>query len=340
MRRFVLVAVTTALIVMPFGVGAQDNKSKTPPKAAAQTAPKSNPAVPAGAAKASTAPTKEPTASTISADEQAIRKDGETYAKAFNNKDAKAIAELYTVNAEYIDEQGAIIQGRAEIEESLKSFFAANPDCKLQLNILSVRLIGPNVAVEDGTTVIQVSKTTDPYITRYSAVHSKDAGKWLVASVRDYSLPQPDQHRTRMRQFEWMQGEWIHEGGDAVIHFNCKPIDGGNFLVRDFTIQIGGRDAISGSQRIGWDTQAGKFKSWVFDSDGGFSEGYWHQDDDTWVLKSSGVTAVGQSASSTSVYKLENPHTMTFQSVDHEVAGIEFPDSPKVKIVRKSPRPE
>jgi hypothetical protein len=57
-------------------------------------------------------------------------------------------------------------------------------------------------------------------------------------------------------------------------------------------------------------------------------------------MKSMGVTADGQAASSTSIYRFINPHTMTFQSVDHEIAGVQLPDSPPVTIVRHPPRPE
>ena len=57
------------------------------------------------------------------------------------------------------------------------------------------------------------------------------------------------------------------------------------------SIKIAGREEISGSQRIGWDALLGKFRSWIFDSEGGHSEGYWHRDGDNWVLKATGVTA-------------------------------------------------
>jgi hypothetical protein len=57
------------------------------------------------------------------------------------------------------------------------------------------------------------------------------------------------------------------------------------------------------------------------------------------VLKSTGVTADGQTASSTSIYTFVNAHTMTWQSVDHEIAGVELPDSEVVTIVRQAPAP-
>ena len=150
--------------------------------------------------------------------------------KAFNQANAKAAADHFTMDAEYVDDQGKPwIQGRPAIEKSLKELFAEYPECKFEIKIDTIRFVGPGVAIEDGTTTLTRSKTTDPVIDRYTAMHVKNAGKWLVASVRDYA-PKQRQHRAQLRQFDWMQGEWVHEGGDAIVIFSCKAIDNGNFL--------------------------------------------------------------------------------------------------------------
>jgi hypothetical protein len=96
---------------------------------------------------------------------------------------------------------------------------------------------------------------------------------------------------------------------------------------------------MSGTQRIGWDPLTGKLRGWIFDSEGAYAEGLWHRDGDSWVLKATGVTADGQAASSTSIYKRINDHTMTWQSVDSEVAGVQVPDSEVFTIVRQAPIP-
>ncbi len=339
MRRIAVGVVSSlALMTACLTVEGQDPKAKAPAKTV-QPAPK-------GPTLATTVPAKDPAADQTAAPGQqspaevAIRLTGETYVKAFNQANSKAVAEHYTPDAEFIDDRGAALQGRTAIEESLKAFFAENPEPKLELKIDSIRFVGPGVAIEDGLTLVSSKKTPEPISTRYTAVHMKLAGKWQVASVRDTAIKSPRQHRAQLRQLDWMLGEWVHEGSDAVVVFNCEPVDNGNFLLRTFTVQIAGQQTMSGSQRIGWDAQVGKFKAWIFDSDGGHSDGYWHRDGDSWVLKSSGVTADGQTASNTSIYQTVNPHTMTFQSVDHEVAGVELPDSVPVKIVRHPPKPE
>ena len=151
-------------------------------------------------------------------------------------------------------------------------------------------------------------------------------------------FPRP-QHRSQLEQLAWLQGDWVDESEDSVVIFSCEAVDSGNFLLRKFVIRIAGHEAMSGTQRIGWDPLTGKLRAWIFDSEGGFSEGSWHRDQDRWVLKSTGVTADGEPASSTSKYTFVNEHTMTWQSIDHEIAGVQLADSEVVTIVRRAPVP-
>ena len=166
----------------------------------------------------------------------------------------------------------------------------------MELDIESIRYIGPGLAVEDGTTsIVTPSQGTEAEVTRYTAVHIKTRGKWHTASVRDFPATPKGQHKARIKQLEWMLGEWVHEGSDVAVVFSCKHDRSGNYLIREFKMSVGGQETLSGTQR-GWDAQAGKLRAWIFDSDGGHSEGYWHRDGDNWVLKANGVTAEGRSA--------------------------------------------
>ncbi|TXT21704.1 MAG: hypothetical protein FD138_4003 [Planctomycetota bacterium] len=167
----------------------------------------------------------------------------------------------------------------------------------------------------------------------------KTEGKWLVASVRDHAPKNRRLHRSQLQQLDWLVGDWVDEGDDSIVVFSCQSVDNGNFLLRKFTIQIAGQEAMSGTQRIGWDPLTGKLRAWIFDSEGAYSDGLWHQAGDNWVLKSTGVTADGQTASSTSIYTFVNEHTMTWQSVDLEIAGVQQPGSEVVTIVRQAPVP-
>lgn len=279
-------------------------------------------------------------ATQLSADERAIRASANAYVKAFNEGNASAAAAVFTPEGEFIDASDNRFVGRPAIENLLKEFFAENPGCKLELTIESIRQLAPELAVEDGTSRCTNPDGSMPHFFRYSAIHVKEGGKWLTASARDRSYDQPRQHAAHLQQFNWMVGEWVHEGDDSIVRFSCHPVDNNNFLMRKFTVMSAGKQVMSGSQRIGWDAQAGKFRSWIFDSDGGYADGYWHRDGDNWILNLSGVTADGKTASATSVYSIVDSRTITYQSTNHEVGGVELPDSAPVTIVREISQPD
>jgi len=280
------------------------------------------------------------TASERPDDESAIRKTGQSFVEAYDRGDASAIAALFTADAEYIDATGNVSQGREAIADVFKECFASKAGGQMEIHIHSIRFLSPTVAIEDGMTAVTFDEDDEPSDISYSAIHVKADGAWLTASVRERAPKDRRQHRAMLRQLAWLQGEWVDESPDTVVVFSCEPAPGGNFLDRTFVIDASDQAPMMGTQRIGWDPVAGKLKAWIFDSEGGFAEGFWHRDEDRWILKATGVTSDGQTASSTSIYTLVNENTMTWQSVDHEVGGVELPDSEVVTIIRRSVRPE
>ena len=274
-----------------------------------------------------------------SSDEQAIRQAAELFVNAFDQGNAKTIATLFTEDAEYVDEKGNVFQGRTAIEKSMALFFAENPGCKLEQVIDTIRFLSPGVAVEDGHTTISHPEFSDAIGSRYTTVYVKQADKWLAASIRDHAPRDRKQHQSQLKQLDWLLGNWVDEANDSIINFTCQSVDNGNFLIRDFTVLMGGKKVLNGTQRIGWDPLTGKLRTWIFDSEGSYGEGLWHQDGDKWILKCTGVMPDGQSASSTSIYTIINHHTVTWQTVDHEIAGVRQPDSKVYTIVRQAPSP-
>ncbi len=308
-----------------------------PKKPAAQTTVK---AAPEAAKPADALPSDKPVSPEQAAAIEEIRLTDESFATAYASGDAAAVAAHFTADAEYVNELGTLFHGRKAIEQTLTEFFAEHPHCTLGMNIDTVRFLSPGVAVEDGsTTITHEEQGSEPVDSHYTTVHVKVDGKWLAASVRDHAPKHRRQHRVELQQLDWLVGDWIDEGDESIVHFSCQLSDRGNFLLRQFSIQIAGQEAMNGTQRIGWDPLTGKLRSWIFDSEGGYGDGLWHRDGEKWVLKTTGTTADGESASSTSIYTRVNDHTMTWQSIDHEIAGVKQPDSEVVTIVRQSPAP-
>jgi uncharacterized protein (TIGR02246 family) len=270
----------------------------------------------------------------------AIRKTAESFLQAYEKGDAKAAAAHFTNDAEYVDEDGNAFVGRDEIEQDFARFFAENDGAALEINIDSIHFVDSTVAVEDGTTTIRRRDGSIRAHNRYVAVHTKTGEKWLVASVRENAPKGERRHREQLQQLDWLVGEWLDEADESIVTFSCRPVDDGNFLLREFTVTVAGDRVISGSQRIGWDPITGRLRAWTFDSQGGHFEGAWHRDGDSWVLNSTGVTADGETASGTGIFTFVNSHTMTWQAVNYEVEGVRMPDSEVYTLVRVGPAPE
>jgi hypothetical protein len=134
-----------------------------------------------------------------------------------------------------------------------------------------------------------------------------------------------------------LTGEWVNESQDAVVFTTCKWADNGNFLVREFTIQMQGKPVMSGMQRIGWDPVKRQFKSWVFDSEGGFVEAYWTRDGNTWMVKAEGVGHDGDPASATNIITRLGKDRVRWQSVNRTLGAAALPGVDEFILVRKPP---
>lgn len=345
MRRNRLYLLGTSLVVTAAGYWAagQDKPEPTKPSATLKAATPQNDSEKSDSEKGERSSSERIDTNlpnpAMAAETAAILETAESYLKAYRDGDAKAAASHFTNDAEYVDEHGNTHNGRKAIETVLADCFAKSPGSAIELEIDSLKFVSPGVALEDGRLTVLSGEGHEPVSTTYSAVHVKQEGKWLVASVRERAPKDRRQHRSQLEQLAWLQGDWMDEDRDSTVYFSCGAIDNGNFLLREFAVQINGEHAMSGSQRIGWDPVSEKLRTWIFDSEGGFAEGFWFRDDDRWILKAVGITSEGEMASSTSIYKVINDNVMTWQSVDHEVGGVRLPDSDVITIVRRAADP-
>ncbi len=306
---------------------------------------------PAGASKTKAAPAQpakaKPAAAAVpeaSADEKAIHQLIDEVEKAYNAADAKALAGLFTEDAELVSDDGGVTHGgvthgRAAIEELFVAAFEAKPGAKMSIEVNSIRSIGPGLVVEDGTTTVTAAPGELPERSRYTCVHTKQDGKWRMASARDIAPIAPS-NVERLQQLEWLIGEWVDESPDTVVSSTYRWSDDGNFIINEFSAKIGGRPAMAGTQRFGWDPLANQIRSWVFDSTGGYGEGLWTRDGDRWVIKLRNVTSDGQVGTATNVLKRIDKDRWGWQSYDRMVGGELSPEIEQVIVVRKPPKPE
>jgi uncharacterized protein (TIGR02246 family) len=271
-------------------------------------------------------------------DEKAIAALAAAYARAFNAGDAAAAAATFAEDALIVDEMGQRTEGRANIQDQLAGAFADNPGSKMAIEMKALRFLGPDTALEEGRTTINPAGGGPPEITRYTVVHVRRDGRWLQSAVHDEIAHDLTPHE-RLKELEWMVGDWINESQDAVVVTTCKWADGGNFLVREFTMKSQGRPVLSGTQRIGWDPTRNQFKTWIFDTEGGFGEGYWTRNGDHWVVKSEGVRQDGLHASLTNIITRLGKDRASWKSVDRTIGGTAVPGFDEFTIVRKPPQP-
>ncbi|MGP0065587.1 MAG: SgcJ/EcaC family oxidoreductase [Isosphaeraceae bacterium] len=258
------------------------------------------------------------------------------YAKAFNSGDAAAAAGTFTEDALIVDEMGHRTEGRERIQESLAAAFAHNPGNRMAIETKALRLLGPDTALEEGRTTITPAGGGTPETTHYTVVHVKRGGRWLQSAVHDELARDLTPHE-RLLELEWMVGDWINESQDSVVLTTCKWADGGNFLVREFTVKMQGQPVLSGTQRIGWDPTRNQFKTWIFDTAGGFGDGYWTQMGDRWVIKAEGIRQDGQHASVTNIITRLGKDRAHWKSVDRTIGGAAVPGFDEFTIVRKPP---
>jgi uncharacterized protein (TIGR02246 family) len=273
-----------------------------------------------------------------SSEEKAIRAASDAFVNAYNAGDAKAIEDLFTADAESIDEDGARVLGRRAIGESFAETFAANPGGKIVVRPDSLRFLGPDVAKEEGRTTVTFAGGEEPDSDRYTVIYVKRDGRWLQSFVREHA-DMDLTPRERLEELGWMIGEWVDESDSAVIFTTCRWAEDTSFLIRTYTVRVQGKPALTGTQRIGWDPVAGQFRSWNFDSQGGFSEGLWSREGNRWIIKMSGPLRSGKISTETNIITHVDKDKARWKSVDRTIAGRVLPDSPEFVLVRRPPRP-
>ncbi len=269
-------------------------------------------------------------------DEAAIRKNAEAYVDAYNKRDAKAVAAMWSPEAVYVDpDTGDESIGREEIEKEFTDTFANLKEGRLDVTVDSIKFMSPNVAVENGTVRI-IRPNEEPDISKYSAVDVKRDGKWLLDRVTEKEeLGQQPSNYEHLKELEWMIGSWIDEDEDATIQTDCEWTKNQNFINRSFAVVIDGQVDMAGMQIIGWDPAAKQIRSWVFDSDGGFSEGKWTRKADHWLIQQNATLPDGRKSSAVNVIRRVDDNSFTWQSIQREVDGDLLPNVDEVLVVRK-----
>jgi uncharacterized protein (TIGR02246 family) len=276
-----------------------------------------------------------------SPDISGLQKAATDFVAAYNNKDAAALAALFTEDGEMSDTAGKdLTSGRVEIQARYEEVFAGDSP-SMAIEVDSVRLVAPNLAIEDGTFHLTPAGdgNAPPHSTNYTAVLMKnDKGVWEIASTRD--LGDATDAAGQLADLEnVLKGEWTSRTSDGVqldLAIGWDPT--GKFLLGETLATTADSEPQPGSMRIGWNAARKCIVSWIFDADGGVVEGTWTPTEDGWMIRSEGTTAEGETVTVNQELITEDKDTLIWAATNRVVDGVKQPHT-KLRIVRQAPEP-
>ena len=266
--------------------------------------------------------------------QEEIAKIANSFVDAFQKGDAKAIAALWTPDADYIDDAGQVTQGREAIEKSFADLFAAQKGLKVRIDVASLRFPAENIAIEDGTNTVIAPDGSAPTQARYTNVMVKQDGKWLLTNVRECAITDSTPP-ANLQPIDWVIGDWIEKGDKLpLVHVSFAWGPARNFIISDRSVEYSDESQHNGVQWIGWDPATKGIRSWTFETDGGFGQSTWSQDGNTWTIQSDAEIADGSKVTSTTVITRNGADSLTAQIKNQTANGKPIPDGAPVDLIR------
>lgn len=263
----------------------------------------------------------------------------EAYATAYAAGDADALAKCFAEEAEYVDEHRNAALGRATIRQLASRFFEEFPGARLEAGPETRRIVSDSAAVETGIATVLTADGRLLSSTRYDAVYAREAGRWVIGSLRE-SLPLPGDisPRQRLESLTWLVGDWVDETDRALVQSSCEWSDDGPYLIQTFDVRDRRGRTTRSTQRIGWDPLVGTVRSWIWDSDGGYGEALWTPTADGWLLNARGVSATGVVA--TGIYRIRRQGSDAYRlETSEQIVGNTLVETAAHVIVRQPPEP-
>ena len=268
------------------------------------------------------------------ADKAAIDKLIKESIKAFNDRDAAAIAANWTTEGEYIRNDGTPVRGRAEIQKGYADFFKTlkgKPTVEVQSD--GLRFMSADSAVSEVTLRLKNEQGEMISSSWRNTFLVREGGEWKVAMVQEWD--RDNSLDDSLKDLEWLIGTWQMSTKDREVTTTYEWDENKKFIRGKFTIKDGGKVTESGTQLFGTDNAEGGIRSWVFQSDGGFGDGLWTREGKKWTVDFDGVTASGKKLSASVIYMRVDPNNFTWQSVDQTIDGQPIPDAKPIKVTRQ-----
>jgi uncharacterized protein (TIGR02246 family) len=265
-------------------------------------------------------------------DRQAVHQSARAFVRAFNDGDAKAVAALWTEQAEYVDESGAELRGRPAIEKAYAELFKAQPKGRIEVQDESIHFPSPNTAIEEGLITLTSPGAELPVTTAYRAIQVREGGRWRTAFSQEWGADQD-----KLEDLAWLIGTWVARPAGREVQLTFAWNQKKTLIRNHFAVKEGGKVLSSGTQMIGLDPRTGQIASWTFDEDGGRGEALWFRDGNRWVADCTGLHPDGTETLALNVITRLNDNEFLWRSVGRAVGGDEVPDTEPVKLVRGHP---
>ena len=283
--------------------------------------------------RAQNRPETVPQSSARSGDEAAIRGESQALARAFEKGDAKEVAGFWTSEGEYVDEGGEPVHGREALEKAYAGFFDKRPELKVESRTDSIRFLGTDSAIEEGTFSVR-AKDAPPDSSRFSSLYVREGGRWRIAMLKEWN--DDTSSRPSLEDLAWLIGTWASESEEVKATVTYEWSETKAFIRSKFVITPRKGDAkpSSGSQVIGVDPAEGVIRAWTFDPDGGFGEASWNWEGTRWSIDSAGTLADGSRSTALNFMTPAGKDSFTWRSVRRTIDGNDMPDVDAIKVNR------
>jgi uncharacterized protein (TIGR02246 family) len=261
-----------------------------------------------------------------------IRSSALRFTHAFATKNADAVAAEWTPDGTYVDDVGEVFVGRDAIRKLYESYFQATPQRQdIDLQIDSIKLTSPTVAVERGRSTLIDAKGQRLSEAPYVAIHNKVGNAWPISEFVEYPSKQiaastPD--------LNWLLGTWKSTSGDKTITLSNKMSSSGRFILSEFSAPSGEK---TGDLMVtGINPTNGNLDCWIFDTTGGVGKGKWSYGDGIWYLRSMRVEPDGKRIMLTHVLTPDGANSFDWRTTNRIVDGKVLPDTPPTHITKVS----
>ena len=248
-----------------------------------------------------------------------IRRAANDYLAALNSGEPARITGCWTDDGTFVDADNVTHRAHALAKQEFQFQNEGGPPTQRRADEhhRTFRLITSDVALEHGIDARALDQTAASGAS-YLAVWVKRDGKWLLDYLKEFRIS-PVSAASPLEALQWMVGQWEAASDQIDAKLSVTWSDEGRYLIQKFTVQPPGQDELRGEQRIAWDASSQQIRSWLFRSDGGFAEGVWNLQGNTWVVKKSGVTPNGETTTSVNLWVNEGGGRCWFKSLNSGV---------------------